>query len=55
MIKEKVQKKKHVTVWADLPTLLNTTLFLSFFWAIYQTLPMGSFFDEKVPFDLILI
>ena len=23
--------------------------------AIYQTLPMGSFFDEKVPFDLILI
>ena len=25
------------------------------FLAIYQTLPMGSFFDEKVPFDLILI
>ena len=23
--------------------------------AIYQTLPMGSFFEEKVPFDLISI
>ena len=23
--------------------------------AIYQTLPMGSFFEEKVPFQLILI
>ena len=24
-------------------------------WAIYQTLPIGSFFEEKVPFHLILI
>ena len=23
--------------------------------AIYQTLPMGSFFEEKVPFQFILI